>query len=75
MNPAAKAQKLRSEELKKLQEENEKLKKRISVLEESGGTAVDVTARVDEKMEGETKPSKELEGEHENTSGAAEKIL
>lgn len=61
MNPAALAQKKRAEELIKLREENERLKKRVEVLEESKGQAQDVTFQVEQKMSEAPCPSKEVE--------------
>ena len=61
MNPAEVAQRSRAVKLAKLTEENEKLKTRLKLLEESGGRMEDLTMRVDEDLQ---KPgsSKELEG-------------
>lgn len=61
MNPAALAQKKRAEELIKLSEENERLKKRVEVLEESKGQAQDVTFQVEQKMSEAPCPSKKVE--------------
>lgn len=61
MNPAALAQKKRAEELIKLREENERLKKRVEVLEESKGQAQDVTFQVEQKMSEAPCPSKKVE--------------
>lgn len=40
MNPHALAQRQRAQQITSLQEENEKLKKRLQILEESGGGQV-----------------------------------
>nr|XP_022316600.1 mitotic spindle assembly checkpoint protein MAD1-like [Crassostrea virginica] len=61
MNPAAIAQKKRAEELTALKEENERLRKRVEVLEESKGQAQDVTLLVDQKMSESSNPSKQVE--------------
>ena len=50
MNPAELAQKRRALELSKLKEENEKLKERLKMLEESGGLVDDLTVKVEQKM-------------------------
>ena len=50
MNPAELAQKRRALELSKLKEENEKLKQRLKMLEESGGHVDDLTVKVEQKM-------------------------
>ncbi|XP_061174912.1 mitotic spindle assembly checkpoint protein MAD1-like [Saccostrea echinata] len=60
MNPAALAQQKRADELKNLKEENERLKKRLEVLEESKGQAQDVTLQVEQKMS-EPSSSREVE--------------
>lgn len=61
MNPASIAQKKRAEELTALKEENERLRKRVEVLEESKGQAQDVTLLVDQKMSESSNPSKQVE--------------
>ena len=50
MNPAELAQKRRALELSKLKEENEKLKQRLKMLEESGGHVDDLAVKVEQKM-------------------------
>lgn len=61
MNPHAIAQKQKAEELKQLKEENEKLKTRLQLLEESGGRVADLTLTVDKKLQ-EPCSSKEVDG-------------
>ena len=61
MNPAQLAHDQRSTDLERLQEENEKLKQRLKLLEESGGQVEDLTIKVDEKLQ-EPDTSKEIEG-------------
>ncbi|XP_041363278.1 mitotic spindle assembly checkpoint protein MAD1-like isoform X2 [Gigantopelta aegis] len=60
MNPAQLAQDQRSLDREKLQEENEKLKQRLKLLEEGGGWVEDLTIRVDEKLQ-EPDSSKQIE--------------
>lgn len=60
MNPHAIAQKQKAEELKQLKEENEKLKTRLQLLEESGGKVADLTLTVDKKLQ-EPCSSKEVD--------------
>ena len=50
MNPADLAQKRRALELSELRKENEKLKERLKMLEESGGHLDDLTVKVEQKM-------------------------
>ncbi|GFS85552.1 mitotic spindle assembly checkpoint protein MAD1 [Nephila pilipes] len=52
-NPLENANKKFTEQFHKLQEENDQLKKRIKVLEEEGVAAVDVTMKVQQKLESE----------------------
>ncbi|KAI8794883.1 mitotic spindle assembly checkpoint protein MAD1 [Biomphalaria glabrata] len=59
MNPFAKAQKAHQDELQKLREDNETLKKRNQILEEKGHVA-DITLQVQEKLK-QPSPSKEVE--------------
>lgn len=68
MNPFAKAQKAHQDELQKLREDNETLKKRNQILEEKGHVA-DITLQVQEKLK-QPSPSKEVEGQlkHSETS-------
>lgn len=61
MNPVAMAAKQRAAELQRLREENETLKERIRVLEESGGQAMDVTEQVQKRLQ-EPSSSKEVDG-------------
>lgn len=61
MNPFAIAAKQRAAELQKLQEENETLKQRLKILEESGGQAEDVTEQVQKRLQ-EPSSSKEVDG-------------
>lgn len=49
-NPLDNANKRYLEAYEKLQEENDRLKKRIKVLEEEGATATDVTIKVQQKL-------------------------
>ena len=63
MNPADLAQKHRALELSKLKEENEKLKERLKLLEESGGHVDDLTVKVDRKML-EPSTSKQVTGKN-----------
>ncbi|KAK3592821.1 hypothetical protein CHS0354_019049 [Potamilus streckersoni] len=51
MNPVKIAQNQRTEEIKALQEENERLKKRLQILEESGGKVEDLTVQVEQKLQ------------------------
>lgn len=60
MNPVAMAAKQRAAELQRLREENETLKERIRVLEESGGQAMDVTEQVQKRLS-EPSCSKEVD--------------
>lgn len=60
MNPFAIAAKQRAAELQKLQEENETLKQRLKILEESGGQAEDVTEQVQKRLQ-EPSSSKEVD--------------
>ena len=61
MNPVAMAQKRQSEELSKVRVENEKLKKRLEVLEEGGGVVEDVTMKVEARLQ-EPSTSQDTEG-------------
>ncbi len=61
MNPADLAQKSRAMELKQLKEENEKLRERVKILEESEGRVDDLTVKVEKKIS-EPSASKEVEG-------------
>lgn len=61
-NPAAVAQQKRETEVKRLQEENDRLKKRNEILEENGGAVTDLTIQVEGRLEVPS-PSKQLEGE------------
>lgn len=61
MNPVAIAAKQRAAELQRLREENEELKQRVKVLEESGGKAEDVTEQVHKRLQ-EPSTSKEVDG-------------
>lgn len=60
MNPVAMASKQRAAELQMLREENEALKQRIKILEESGGQADDVTEQVQKRLQ-EPSTSKEVD--------------
>lgn len=60
MNPVAIAAKQRAAELTRLREENEELKQRVKVLEESGGAALDVTEQVHKRLQ-EPSTSKEVD--------------
>ncbi|XP_071106833.1 mitotic spindle assembly checkpoint protein MAD1-like [Haliotis cracherodii] len=60
MNPAEIAQRHREEEMKRLQDENDKLKQRLKLLEESGGSVDDLTQKVEKKLQ-EPDVSKEVE--------------
>jgi len=59
MNPSAKAQQKREQELEHAQTEAERLKKRLDILEENGGAVQDLTMQVDQRMEVPS-PSKEI---------------
>ena len=61
MNPSAKAQQKREQELEHAQTEAERLKKRLDILEENGGAVQDLTMQVDQRMEVPS-PSKEIKG-------------
>ena len=61
MNPMAIALEKRANELKNLKEENERLKQRLSLLEETGGSVEDLTVKVEHKLQ-EPSSSKEVEG-------------
>ncbi|XP_067673796.1 mitotic spindle assembly checkpoint protein MAD1-like isoform X2 [Haliotis asinina] len=50
MNPAELAQRQREEEVKRLHDENDKLKQRLKLLEESGGSVDDLTLKVEKKL-------------------------
>ena len=63
MNPVAMAQQQRKEELNRLREENERLKERLKLVEESGGKVEDLTMQVEQKLQ-EPSTSKEIDGEH-----------
>lgn len=61
MNPADIAATQRREELKRLQEENERLRQRVKLLEESEGKIEDLTVVVEKKLQ-EPGGSKDVEG-------------
>jgi hypothetical protein len=61
MNPVAMAAKQKAAELQMLREENEALKQRLKILEESGGQAEDVTEQVQKRLQ-EPCSSKEVDG-------------
>ena len=61
MNPADVAATQRREELKRLQEENDRLRQRVKLLEESEGKIEDLTVVVEKKLQ-EPGGSKEVEG-------------
>ena len=61
MNPADIAATQRREELKSLQEENERLRQRVKLLEESEGKIEDLTVVVEKKLQ-EPGSSKDVEG-------------
>ena len=61
MNPVAMAAKQRAAEIQMLREENEALKQRLKILEESGGQAEDVTEQVQKRLQ-EPSSSKEVDG-------------
>lgn len=67
MNPVAVAQAKKKEIIAELTEENEKLKHRLKLLEESEGKVEDLTIQVKQKME-EPSSSKELDGLKEQLS-------
>ncbi|XP_060071718.1 mitotic spindle assembly checkpoint protein MAD1-like [Ylistrum balloti] len=67
MNPVAMAQAKKKEIIAELTEENEKLKHRLKLLEESEGKVDDLTLQVQHKME-EPCSSKELDGLKEQLS-------
>ncbi|XP_046553553.1 mitotic spindle assembly checkpoint protein MAD1-like [Haliotis rubra] len=60
MNPAEIAQRHREEEPKRLHDENDKLKQRLKLLEESGGSVDDLTQKVEKKLQ-EPDAGKEVE--------------
>ncbi|KAK6166145.1 hypothetical protein SNE40_022908 [Patella caerulea] len=61
MNPAAKAQQQREQDLEALRSENEKLRGRINILENTKGECVeDLTLRVEEKLQNPS-PNKQVE--------------
>ena len=61
MNPADIAATQKREELKRLQEENERLQQRVKLLEESEGKIEDLTVVVEKKLQ-EPGGSKDVEG-------------
>ena len=61
MNPADVAATQRREELKRLQDENDRLRQRVKLLEESEGKIEDLTVVVEKKLQ-EPGGSKEVEG-------------
>ena len=61
MNPADVAATQRREELKQLQEENDRLRQRVKLLEESEGKIEDLTVVVEKKLQ-EPGGSKDVEG-------------
>lgn len=67
MNPVAMAQAKKKEIIAELKEENEKLKHRLKLLEESEGKVDDLTLQVQQKME-EPCSSKEIDGLKEQLS-------
>ncbi|OWF51837.1 mitotic spindle assembly checkpoint protein MAD1-like [Mizuhopecten yessoensis] len=67
MNPVALAQAKKKEIITELTEENEKLKHRLKLLEESEGKVDDLTMQVEQKME-EPCSSKEIDGLKEQLS-------
>ncbi|BFZ17481.1 hypothetical protein BsWGS_20520 [Bradybaena similaris] len=60
MNPCAVAYQARAQQLEKLKEENDNLRKRNQILEEHGGQVQDLTLQVQEKLQ-QPSPSKEVE--------------
>lgn len=60
MNPSAVATNARQEEMTKIKEENDKLRKRNQILEEQGKVE-DITLQVQEKLQ-HPSPSKEIKG-------------
>ena len=61
MNPADIAATQKREELKRLQEENERLQQRVKLLEENEGKIEDLTVVVEKKLQ-EPGGSKDVEG-------------
>ncbi len=63
MNPSSVAQQKRRMQVDELNQENEKLKKRISILEEEGQAAADLTMKVEARTQ-EPSTSKQVKGKN-----------
>lgn len=61
MNPSAKAQEQRQQEVEHLKEENERLMARVQLLEQAGGPVEDLTLQVNKQLES-VPESKAIEG-------------
>ena len=61
MNPSAKAQEQRQQEVVHLKEENERLMARVQLLEQAGGPVEDLTLQVNKQLES-VPESKAIEG-------------
>ncbi|ESP04629.1 hypothetical protein LOTGIDRAFT_135898, partial [Lottia gigantea] len=60
MNPAARAQKVREDNLEVLRSENEKLRRRVEILESSKGQVEDLTEQVETQLQ-HPSPNKQVE--------------